>query len=53
MEVEQRLFNKDMSIFAKWKEDTDKTCDTCAALDFKYWKVPRICKDTLDLERCE
>ena len=47
------MFNKDLSIFAKWKRDTEKTLDDCAALDFRYWKVPRICKDALDLEKCE
>ena len=48
-----RVFVKEQSIFKPWKEDDEYIYQQCAANDFKYWKVPRICKDTLDLEKCE
>ena len=52
--VHQRVFNKEKSIFKPWIEDTEKTYDECTALDFKFWKVPRMLKnDPLDLEECQ
>ena len=52
-EVKVRTFQKEQSIFKPWKVDTPELCEECAELDFKYWKVFRICKDESDLKLCE
>ena len=51
--MEERPFYKDKSVFAKWREDTPKLLDECARLDFNMWKVPKICKDELDVKNTE
>ena len=50
---EIRAFDKESSVFKPWKPDTEETVQQCAMFDFKYWKVPRICKDKQDLARVE
>ena len=41
--TEKKVFDKEVSIFKPWKEDDEYTYQQCAALDFKNWKVDRIC----------
>ena len=48
-----RTFQKETSLFRNWRMDTPEDLEICAELDFKYWKVPRICKDESDLKLCE
>ena len=48
-----RTFQRDQSLFRNWKIDSPEDHEVCAELDFKYWKVPRICKDEVDLKLCE
>ena len=51
-----RTFVKEKSIFKPWREDTEKLYEQCAALDFKYWKLPRLKKlqkDPNDLKMCQ
>ena len=54
--VNVRTFVKEKSIFKPWREDTEKLYEQCAALDFKYWKLPRLKKlqkDPNDLKMCQ
>lgn len=38
-------FQKPLSVFKDWKEDTEKTIRDCFIHDTKYWKVKRLCND--------
>ena len=45
-QIEKRRFNKETSVFAKWKEDTKVSLRSCLTRnDFKYWKVNRFIKE--------
>ena len=45
-QIAKKRFNKDASVFAKWKEDTKMSLRGCLSKnDFKYWKVNRFIKD--------
>ena len=47
------VFVKELSIFKPWKEDNDRTYEECWTMDFKYWKVDKICKDEYELKKCQ
>ena len=42
---EEKLFKKPLSVFAKWRTDSDSTRDRCLDHDFLNWKVDNFVKD--------
>ena len=42
-----RLFKKPVSVFAKWRSDTEQVKDKCLyEHDFVYWKLEKFVKDS-------
>ena len=46
----ERTFNKDKSVFADWKSDTDETGINCINHDLELWHGDKFIKDEEDLE---
>jgi len=44
-----RVFNKENSVFAAWKEDTSSSLKLATQTDFSEWKVDRVIKDEKDV----
>ena len=44
-----RVFNKETSVFAAWKEDTKSSLKQATEIDFSEWKVDRVIKDEKDV----
>lgn len=44
-----RKFEKQVSVFANWHEDTKSTIEKACDHDFRNWKLPRVVKDGTDV----
>ena len=40
-----KIFKKPLSVFAKWRTDSDSTRDKCLEHDYMNWKVDNFVKD--------
>lgn len=49
----QRVFTKQSSVFASWKEDTAQDHNTALHHDFVFWKVENFVKSQQELETIE
>lgn len=49
----ERRFRRDVSVFARWKEDDETTIRACLEHDIRYWKCPRFVKDIAELRKLE
>ena len=47
--VVERSFNKEMSVFSKWRADTQPTLSTAFNEDIKLWKGYRFIKSEDDV----
>ncbi len=47
--VVERSFNKEMSVFSKWRADTQATLNTAFNEDIKLWKGYRFIKSEDDV----
>ena len=43
-----RVFNKDDSVFAPWKEDSNQSLNQAVEADVLYWKIGKVIKDEQD-----
>jgi len=48
-----RVFKKEHSVFAQWREDTPIILSNCFKADTEKWKLSRFIKDPKDLENVE
>ena len=51
--VAQRVFDKEKSVFAKWRQDTPGSINMAFAEDMKLWKGYRFIKDEADRKATE
>lgn len=51
--VVERGFNKETSVFGKWRADTMQSCNLAFQADIQLWKGYRFIKDEVDVSSLE